>query len=169
MRGFTLTEVLVVMIVLSIALSIVVLLMTSVYRGSVVSFDRITLQDELLRIDAEIRKELLKAGPTIEELNVQSTYVEFDVIVPFSKPLYGTYASATRLRYKLIFANNKLELHIINYDTGDIDKKLLGELDDCRFDPQATQLKRNLIRYSLTKKNTTLVKFDSSVVLYNLK
>jgi prepilin-type N-terminal cleavage/methylation domain-containing protein len=39
-RGFTLTEVLVVMIVLSIALSIVVLLMMSIYRGSIVSFDR---------------------------------------------------------------------------------------------------------------------------------
>jgi prepilin-type N-terminal cleavage/methylation domain-containing protein len=65
-QGFTLTEVLVVMIVLSIALSIVVLLMTSVYRGLIVSFDRITVQDELTMIDAAIRRELLKAGPTIE-------------------------------------------------------------------------------------------------------
>ncbi len=157
------TEALVVMIVLSIALSIVVLLMTSVYRGSIVSFDRITVQDELARIDAAIRRELLKAGPTIEGLTVQSTSVEFYAIVPFSKQLYGTYASATRLRYKLVFANGRLELQI-NDDVGYMKRIVLGELDDCRFDGQG-----KLIRYSLTKRNVTLGKFDSSVVLYNLK
>jgi len=41
---------------------------------------------------------------------------------------------------------------------------VLGELDDCRFEGQG-----KLIRYSLTKKNVTLGKLDSSVVLYNLK
>uniref|UniRef100_A0A832MNJ8 Prepilin-type N-terminal cleavage/methylation domain-containing protein n=1 Tax=Pseudothermotoga hypogea TaxID=57487 RepID=A0A832MNJ8_9THEM len=162
-RGFTLTEVLVVMIILSIALSIVVLLMTSVYRGSIVSFDRITVQDELAKIDAAIRRELLKAGPTIEGLTVQSTSVEFYAIVPFSKQLYGTYAPATRLRYKLIFANGRLELQI-NDDAGYMKRIVLGELDDCRFEGQG-----KLIRYSLTKKNVTLGTLDSSVVLYNLK
>ncbi|MBC7123639.1 MAG: hypothetical protein H5T94_10480 [Pseudothermotoga sp.] len=164
MRAVTFTEVLIVMIVLSIALSTAVVLMNSVYKNSILSFDRITLQEELRKIDAAIRRELLKAGPTIEGLSVEGGSVKFYAIVPFSKQLSGNYASATRLRYELVFENGKLELRISD-DAGPVgDPTVIGELEDCRFEGEG-----KLIRYSLTKKRITSVRLNSSVVLYNLK
>lgn len=167
MRGFTLMETLIAMMIFLIVSASTVLIMNSVFRNSLMVFDRITQQHELAKIDALIRRELLKAGPTIEGLTVTGTSIEFYAIVPFSKQLYGTYASATKLRYRLLFSNNKLELQVTdgaNY----VKRMTLGEVQDCRF--EADSSRPNKIHYVIEKKKApNSPKLVSSVVLYNLK
>lgn len=167
MRGFTLVEALIVMIVLSIVFATAGLLMNSIYKSSISSFDRITAQSELFKIDAAIRRELLKSGPKIEDLRVSPTSIEFDAIVPFSKRSYGTYASATKLHYSIVFLNGKLELQVT--DGGSTSKKIvLGELESCVFSKDTNQ--PNLVRYTLVKRSGTAVyQYSSSFLLYNLK
>lgn len=167
MRGFTLVEMLVAMIIFLIVSALAALIVGSVFRNSLMVFDRITQQHELAKIDALIRRELLKAGPTIEGLTVTSTSVEFYAIVPFSKQLYGTYASATKLRYRLVFSNNKLELQVTD-GSNYIKRMTLGEVQNCSF--TADSNRPNKIHYVLEKKrNANSPKLVSSVVLYNLK
>lgn len=167
MRGFTLVEALIAMIIFLIVLALSTLIMSSVLRNSLMVFDRITQQHELAKIDALIRKELLKAGPTIEGLTVTDTSIEFYAIVPFSKQLYGTYASATKLRYRLVFSNNKLELQVTdgaNY----IKRMTLGEVQGCHFKVDSSR--PNKVHYVIEKKKAdNSPKLVSSVVLYNLK
>lgn len=167
MQGLSLIEAIVSMIILSIVLTTAGVLMNSVYRNSILAYDRITVQDELFKIDAAIRGELLKAGPTIQNLNVTPTSIEFYAIVPFSKPLYGNYASSTRLLYRISFSNGKLELQVSD-EAGYTKRVLLGEVQNCVFSRDTHR--PNLIRYSLTKKNITRTfEFSSCVLLYNLK
>lgn len=167
MRGFTLVETLVAMIIFLIVSALAALVMSSVFRNSLMVFDRITQQHELAKIDALIRRELLKAGPTIEGLTVTATSIEFYAIVPFSKQLYGTYASATKLRYRLVFSNNKLELQVTD-GTNYIKRITLGEVQSCRFEVDSNR--PNKIQYVIEKKKTpNSPKLVSSVVLYNLK
>ncbi|MBC7123715.1 MAG: prepilin-type N-terminal cleavage/methylation domain-containing protein [Pseudothermotoga sp.] len=168
MRGFTLVEALIIMIVLSIVLATAGILMNSIYKSSILSFDRITAQSELFKIDAAIRRELLKSGPQIESLTVSATSVKFDVIVPFSKRSYGTYASATRLHYSIVFSDGKLELRVMD-DSSTLLKKIeLGKLENCVFSKDTSR--PNLVRYTLVKRSgTALYQYGSSFLLYNLK
>ncbi|KAF2957709.1 hypothetical protein AS159_08630 [Thermotoga sp. Ku-13t] len=167
MRGFTLVEALIIMIVLSIVLATAGILMNSIYKNSILSFDRITAQSELFKVDATIRRELLKAGPQIESLTVSETSIEFDAIVPFSKQSYGTYAPATRLHYNIVFSDGKLELQV-EVDGSTVTKIELGKLENCVFSKDTSR--PNLVRYTLVKRSSTAVyQHSSSFLLYNLK
>lgn len=168
MNGFTLVEVIITLIIFLIVSAMVVVLLSGVYRQSMITYDRISVQDELAQIDALIRKELLKAGPTIEGLSVLRDSIEFYAVVPFSKPFYGTYASATKLKYKLTFSQGKLELEISD-GASYTRRTTLGLLQKVEFERRAGD-PPNVIRYTLEKKNLTLpYRLTSSVVLYNLK
>lgn len=180
MRAFTLVEVLIVMVVLAIIFTIAGVVMNSVYRHSILAFDRTTLLEELARIDAAIKRELLKAGPRIEDLEVNATSVEFETIVPFSRDFYGVYRSSTELIYKLSFERRnpeegELRLHILTKpDKNPVKSIVLGVLNECEFkqykSDQESQNGKNIVRYTLTKKHgANEVKLESSVVLYKLQ
>lgn len=166
MRGFTVVELIVVLILISIVTGISAFIYNQVTRNSELVIQRTNIKDQLAKVDSTLRRELLKAGPTVDGLSVQSNSVMFVAIVPFSKSSYGIYGSAAKLRYSLNFSNGVLVLNIQEIG-GSYSKSIqIGELDECIF----SSPNLGVILYTLGRNvGSKSYRLHSSVVLSNIK
>lgn len=166
MKGFTVIELLVVSILIFIVTGISVFIYTQVMRNSEIVIQRTNVRDQLAKVDSTLRRELLKAGPTIEGLNIENNSLTFVATVPFSKGSYGIYGSAAKLQYALNFSNGILVLTIEELG-GSYSKSIeIGQLDQCVFSSPAM----SVISYTLGKNvGGKSYQLRSSIVLSNIK
>ncbi len=166
MKGFTVIELIVVMILIFTVTGISALVYNQVIRNSQIVTEKINIYEQLAKIDSAIRRELLKAGPTSDGLTVQSNSVTFFSTVPFSKGVYGTYGSATKLKYTLSFSNGTLVLTVEEINGSYSQSTQIGALDACTFSSPRT----GVIFYTLVKKAAgRSYELRCSVVLSNIK
>lgn len=166
MKGFTVIELIVVLILVLIVTGISAFIYNQVARNSELVIQRINIKDQLAKVDSTLRRELLKAGPTVDGLSVQSNSVTFVATVPFSKSSYGIYGSATKLRYSLNFSNGVLVLSVQEIGGSYTKSIQIGELDECTF----SNPNLGVLMYTLGKNvGSKSYKLRSLVVLSNIK
>ncbi|WP_041082823.1 PulJ/GspJ family protein [Thermotoga profunda] len=166
MKGFTVIELVVVLILIFIVTGISVFIYNQITRNSEILIQKTNVQEQLAKIDSTLRREILKAGPTVDGLSVQSNLVTFVATVPFSKGVYGVYGSAAKLLYSLNFSNGVLVLNIQEIGGSYSKSMQIGQLDECAFSSPDT----GIISYTLGKSiGTKSYKLHSCVVLSNIK
>ncbi|MEJ5229164.1 MAG: hypothetical protein WHT65_04095 [Pseudothermotoga sp.] len=167
MRGFTVVELTISMILLFIVTGICVLLLNQSMRTSEIVLNRVNVFDELSRISSSLQRELLKAGPTAKRLELEDQSATFTVVVPFAQSSYGTFGASSELIYNLRFSNGTLYLQIT--DLQGIYNKLvvLGEISEFKFLPSTDN--NRIIQYELVKMvGNHKYKLTSSVILSNV-
>ncbi|HOJ88391.1 MAG TPA: hypothetical protein PLP64_01275 [Pseudothermotoga sp.] len=166
MRGFTVVEMLIVCSLILIVSGISFFIYNQIVRNSEIAIQRMDVQEQLAKIDSVLRRELLKAGPTSDGLTVTSDSVTFLVTIPFSKGSYGTYGSATKLRYSLNFSGGILALNVQEIGGSYSRSIQIGELDECTFSSPNSGVIAYTIGKNLGGKDYRL---QSYVVLSNIK
>ncbi|PLV56163.1 prepilin-type cleavage/methylation domain-containing protein [Thermotoga sp. SG1] len=168
-NGFTITEVLITMVVLLITVLLILGIATRVTIVSAQSLTTIELADDLLKAAMELRKEIIKAGPKADEVSFDPSdpaRISFKVSVPFAGEDYGF----QDYLYVIVFNRPDIELQIYrkNPDNDLILEKtkiLVSDISTCTF-----FVSPGTISFTIGKKKNSIERtYFISIALSNLE
>ncbi|PLV59861.1 type II secretion system protein J [Thermotoga sp. KOL6] len=155
--GFTITEMLITMTILLTVILFTIGLLGRAMITTAQSITVVELSDDLLKTAMELRKEIIKAGPRVEKINVYPDKVEFFVNVPFGDENYYP----KEYKYSIIYRDSKIEIWKEN------EKKVIAtDISTCTFYSQTS----STVSFFIGKKKNNIERvFYVSVSLPNVK